>query len=258
MQVDLRDKRVLITGASGGIGSAIVRAFGQAGALVAVNYVGSDSAAKTLVEELTPDRSFAVSADVSNEAQVDSMFEFIEARWGGLDILVNNAGIEVAAQYTWKFSTHDWHKVIGVNLTGPFLCARRALPNMVERRTGVVINVTSVHEIIAWSGHSAYAASKAGLAMLTRTLAQEASQFGVRILNLAPGAIQTPINANVWRDEKGLDDLRSKIPIGRIGEPKEVAAMAVLLASDAASYMTGTTVFVDGGMTDYPSFRHGG
>jgi NAD(P)-dependent dehydrogenase (short-subunit alcohol dehydrogenase family) len=258
MQVDLGGKCVLVTGGSGGIGSAVVRAFRHAGALVAVNYVGADDAAEALVAEIGHDRAFAVCADVGDEGQVASMFAAIESRWGGLDILVNNAGIEVEAAPAWQLSPADWRKVLDINLTGPFLCSRHALHGMVERRSGVIINVTSVHETIAWSGHTAYTASKAGLAMLTRTLAQEASPFGVRVLSLAPGAIRTPINAEVWQSEAGLADLRGKIPLGRIGEPDEVAAMAVVLASDAASYITGTTVFVDGGMTDYPSFRHGG
>lgn len=258
MQIDLRSKRVLVTGGSGGIGSAMVRAFGRAGALVAVNHVGNGAAAYALVAEIGQDRAFAVMADVADDGQVDCMFTAIESRWGGLDILVNNAGIEADAGLAWQFSPEDWRKVLDVNLTGPFLCCRRALQGMVKRRSGVIVNVTSVHETIAWSGHSAYTASKAGLAMLTRTLAQEASPFGVRVLSLAPGAIRTPINAAVWQSEEGLADLRDKIPLGRIGEPDEIAAMVVILASDAASYITGTTVFVDGGMTDYPSFRHGG
>jgi NAD(P)-dependent dehydrogenase (short-subunit alcohol dehydrogenase family) len=258
MQIDLSGRRILVTGGSGGIGSAVARAFGRAGARVAVNYVGDAHAAEALVGEIGPDRALAVGADVGDEAEVDAMFERIESRWGGLDVLVNNAGIESHATPAWELSPQDWRRVLEVNLTGPFLCARLALRGMVERRSGVIINMTSVHEVIAWSGHSAYTASKAGLAMLTRTLAQEASPHGVRVLNLAPGAIRTPINADVWQSDEGLKDLRTKIPLGRIGEPEEVAAMAVILASDAAAYVTGTTVFVDGGMTDYPSFRHGG
>ncbi|MGE0210489.1 MAG: 3-oxoacyl-ACP reductase FabG [Parvibaculaceae bacterium] len=258
MRIDLSGKRVLVTGGSGGIGAAVSRAFGRAGARVAVNYVGNAGAADALVEEIGPERAMAIAADVSDEAQVEAMFARIGSAWGGLDVLLNNAGIETHATPAWELAPSEWRKILEVNLTGAFLCARLALRGMIEQRSGVIINTTSVHEVIAWSGHSAYAASKAGLAMLTRTLAQEASPHGVRVLNLAPGAIRTPINEDVWQSEGGREDLLSKIPLGRIGEPDEVAGMAVVLASDIARYLTGTTVFVDGGMTDYPSFRHGG
>jgi NAD(P)-dependent dehydrogenase (short-subunit alcohol dehydrogenase family) len=258
MLIDLSEKHVLITGGSGGIGSAMAHAFAEAGAFVAVNYVGSHAVADALVNEIGADRAMAIAADVSDEAQVEAMFAAIESRWKSPDVVVNNAGIEVEARPAWELSADDWRRVIDINLTGPFLCAGCALRQMIRRRSGVIINVTSVHEIIAWRDHSAYTASKAGLSMLTRNLAQEAGPFGVRVLSLAPGAIRTPINANMWGSDSGLADLRSKTPFGRIGEPEEVAAMAVILASDAASYMTGTTVFVDGGMTDYPSFMHGG
>lgn len=258
MQIDLGGKHVLVTGGGGGIGSAMVRAFAGAGASVAINYVGSAQAAEKLAGEIGADRAMAIAADISDEAQVQAMFDTLEARWKTLDILINNAGIEVEPQPGWKMAAADWRRVLDINLTGSFLCARRALGPMIRRRAGVIINITSVHEVVAWSGHSAYAVSKAGLAMLTRTLAQEAGPFGIRVINLAPGAIRTPINAQVWQSKTGLADLRSKTPLGRIGKPEEVAAMAVMLASDAASYVTGTTVFVDGGMTDYPDFMHGG
>ena len=148
--------------------------------------------------------------------------------------------------------------MIDINLMGPFLCAREALRRMVAQKRGVILNMSSVHEVIAWSGFSAYTASKAGLGMLTKTLAQEAAPFGVRVVALAPGAIQTPINQDVWSNPQMLADLQEKIALGRMGSPEEIARMAVVLLSDAASYVTGTTVFVDGGMTDYPSFAHGG
>jgi glucose 1-dehydrogenase len=122
----------------------------------------------------------------------------------------------------------------------------------------VIINTSSVHELIAWSGYSAYTASKAGLSMLSKTLAQEAGPYGVRVLCIAPGAIRTAINADVWQDAAGQQDLISKIAIGRVGEPEDVAGMAVVLASDVARYVTGSSVFVDGGMPDYPAFGHGG
>ncbi|MCL4357526.1 SDR family oxidoreductase [Patescibacteria group bacterium] len=148
--------------------------------------------------------------------------------------------------------------IININLIGNFYCARQALKRMVGQKSGVILNTSSVHEIIAWTGHSAYTTSKAGLSMLTKTLAQEAAPYGVRVLALAPGAIKTTINQTVWNNRAGLNDLLEKIPLHRIGEPSEVAQMAVVLVSDAASYVTGRTIFVDGGMTDYPDFAHGG
>jgi NAD(P)-dependent dehydrogenase (short-subunit alcohol dehydrogenase family) len=148
--------------------------------------------------------------------------------------------------------------VIEVNLLGAFACAREALRRMVAQKGGVILNVSSVHEEIAWSGYSAYAASKAAVGMLAKTLAQEAAPHGVRVLSLAPGAIKTPINRAVWGDPKGLKDLLEKIPLNRMGDPAEIAGMAVVLVSDVASYVTGRTIFVDGGMTDYPDFAHGG
>ena len=129
---------------------------------------------------------------------------------------------------------------------------------MVPRKRGVILNFTSVHEVIPWSGYSAYTAAKTGASMLIKTLAQEAAPHGVRVLAVAPGAIQTPINQAVWSDPQGLSDLLSKIPMGRLGQREEIAQMAVFLISDAASYVTGTTVFVDGGMTNYADFAHGG
>ena len=148
--------------------------------------------------------------------------------------------------------------MLRVNLVGGFLCAREALKRMVAQRRGVVLNLTSVHEKIAWGGYGAYAASKAGLSMLTKTMAQEAAPFGVRVLSLAPGAIRTPINRAVWSDPASLADLLTKIPLGRMGEPDEIARVATFLVSDAASYLTGSTVYADGAMTDYPDFAHGG
>ena len=151
-----------------------------------------------------------------------------------------------------------WKKVIEINLVGTFLCARLALQRMVPQKKGVIINLSSVHEQIAWSGYSAYASTKAAVGMLTKTLAQEAAPFGIRVVAIAPGAIRTPINQDVWKDPKSYADLLEKIPLNRIGETSDIAAMAVMLASSASSYVTGCTIYVDGGMTDYPDFAHGG
>ncbi len=145
-----------------------------------------------------------------------------------------------------------------MNLFGAFYCAQQALKRMVPQKSGVILNISSVHEIIPWSGYSAYTASKAALGMMTQTLAQEAAPYGVRVLALGPGAIKTSINRSVWSDPASLKDLLEKIPLNRVGEPEEIARIAVVLVSETASYLTGRTVFVDGGMTDYPDFSHGG
>lgn len=260
MQIDLSGRRVLVTGANSGIGAGLARGFAQCGARVAINYVTHPESAGALVDELKAagHEALALQADVSQPEQVAAMFSQLQAAWGGLDVLVNNAGIDGTAALGWEADPLKWRQVIEVNLLGAYHCARSALAGMVAQKSGVVINLTSVHEVIAWTGYSAYTASKAGLSMLTKTLAQEAAPHGVRVLAIAPGAIRTPINAAVWQDPQGYADLLTKIPLGRIGEVTDVANLAVFLASDLASYMTGSTVYVDGGMTDYPAFQHGG
>lgn len=260
MQIDLHGKRVLVTGGNSGLGAAMVKAFGAAGAKVAVNYVVGAPDAQALVKTLTDagGEAMAIDADISAPEAVASMFAAIDKAWGGIDILINNAGIDGHRALGWEADVDAWRKVIDINLVGAFLCAREALKRMTAQKSGVIINTSSVHEVIAWSGYSAYAASKAGVSMMAKTLAQEAGPFGVRVLCIAPGAIATPINANVWQDPAGLKDLLTKIPLGRIGKPEDIAGMAVVLASDVAGYITATTVFVDGGMTDYPNFMHGG
>ncbi len=260
MDIRLDGKRTLVTGANSGIGRAIAQALGTAGANVAVNYVARPDDAREVVEaiEASGTHAMAVEADVSDADAVEDMFTRVETAWGGIDILVNNAGIDGARALAWEAKLSDWRKVIDVNLVGAFLCCRRALGPMVSRGSGVILNMTSVHEVIPWEGYSAYTTAKAGLSMLTKTLAQEAAPHGIRVLALAPGAIKTPINRNVWGDDASLADLLTKIPQARMGEVDEIARMALVLCSEAASYVTGTTVFVDGGMTLYPSFQHGG
>ena len=260
MEISLKDRRVLVTGANSGIGASIAREAAAAGARVAINYVANPGQAAALVDELRSRGCDAISiaADVADHEQVNAMFADLDARWGGLDVLVNNAGVDGAKALAWEVDPIGWTRVLGINLSGSLHCAREALQRMVGQKRGVVLNMTSVHERIAWSGYSAYTASKAGLSMLTQNLAQEASPFGVRVLALAPGAIRTPINESVWSNPDSLRDLITKIPLGRMGEPEEIARVAIFLVSDAASYMTGSTVYVDGAMTDYPEFAHGG
>lgn len=260
MDVRLDGKRAVVTGGNSGIGEAIALCLADAGARVAINYVTNPDAARSLVQKIQDQHgtAMAIKADVSDPDSIAIMFENIEAAWGGIDILINNAGIDGNRSFGWETDLAAWREVIEVNLAGSFYCAREALQRMVPRKSGVIVNISSVHEEIAWSGYSAYTASKAAVSMLTKTLAQEAAPHGVRVLAVAPGAIKTSINRSVWSDPGSLQDLQEKIPLKRIGEPEEVARMVVVLASDIASYVTGRTIFVDGGMTDYPSFAHGG
>jgi len=260
MNIQLDGKRALVTGGSSGIGEAIARALAEAGARVAINCNAHLESAQKIVEGILKHRgeAFVVQADISDPEAVARMFQQVDGRWGGIDILVNNAGIDGARAFGWEADLDAWRKVIEVNLFGAFYCSREALKRMVPQKSGVILSISSVHEVIAWSGYSAYAASKAALGMMTQTLAQEAAPYGVRVLSLGPGAIKTPINRAVWSDPKSLNDLLEKIPLNRLGEPEDVSRMAVVLVSDVASYLTGRTVFVDGGMTDYPEFSHGG
>lgn len=260
MTIKLDGKRALVTGASSGIGEAVARALAAAGAKVAVHYRTHPESAEALVASIkaADGEAMALQGDVAKPDDVARVFQQMDAKWGGIDILINNAGIDGRRTLGWDIEVNAWRQVIEVNLFGAFYCAREALKRMVPQKSGVILSTSSVHEEIAWSGYSAYTTSKAGLSMLTKTLAQEAAPFGVRVLALAPGAIKTPINRSVWSDPKGLKDLLKKIPLNRVGEPEEVARMVVVLVSDVASYVTGRTVFVDGGMTDYPSFSDGG
>lgn len=260
MQIKLDGKVALVTGASSGIGQAIARALAASGAHVAINYIAhaevADATAKAIVD--AGGAAIAVQADVSDPAAVQAMFDAVQRQLGPLDILINCAGIDGKQAVSWEADLDAWRKVIEVNLFGTMYCSRLALQSMIPRKTGVILNISSVHEAIAWSGYSAYTSSKAAVAMLTKTMAQEAAPFGVRVLAVAPGAIQTDINKSVWSGPAQLHDLLAKIPLGRMGQVQDIGGLVTVLVSDVAGYVTGTTVFVDGGMTDYPSFAHGG
>jgi glucose 1-dehydrogenase len=260
MNIKLDGKRALVTGGNSGIGAAIALGLAEAGSKVAINYVAHREATDALVQTIKQKHGEAIpiQADVYDPKAVAELFRQIDAAWGGIDILINKAGIDGARALGWEADVTAWRKVIEVNLFGAFYCAREALKRMVPQKSGVVLSTTSVHEEIAWSGYSAYTASKAAVSMLTKTLAQEAAPHGVRVLAVAPGAIKTPINRSVWDHPQGLQDLLTKIPLQRIGEPEDIARMVVVLVSNVASYITGRTIFVDGGMTDYPGFAHGG
>lgn len=260
MKIDLTGKRALVTGGSSGIGSAIAKALAAAGAQVALTYSTHPKSAHAVVSSIRKRRgkAIALKANVADLEEVAGLFREIDHAWDGLDILVNNAGMDGDRALSWESDPASWRHVLEVNLFGAFYCAREALKRMVPQKSGVVLGISSVHEEIAWSGYSAYTASKAGLAMLIKTLAQEAAPHGVRVLSLAPGAIKTPINRAVWSNPKEMRDLLKKIPLNRIGQPEEIAAMAVVLVSDTASYLTGRSIVIDGGMTDYPDFARGG
>src|SRR5947209_1025540 len=256
----LEGRHALVTGANSGIGRAIAIRLAQEGASVAINYVTHPEAADAVVKEIvdTGAKAIAVQADVSNEQQVDAMIEQVVKELGGLDIMVNNAGFETQHSFL-EMPADAWRKVLDVDLTGAFLCAQRAARVMVNSGTGgAIVNITSVHQVIPWGGFAHYCAAKAGLDMLTKTAALELANQRVRVNSVAPGAIKTPINQNVWSNPETLKDLLRKIPTERMGETDEIAKAVAFLCSDEASYITGAVLFVDGGMTLYPEFRHGG
>ncbi|HSB03933.1 MAG TPA: SDR family oxidoreductase [Thermodesulfobacteriota bacterium] len=265
--ITLNNQSALVTGASSGIGWAIAVALGKAGANVAINYhldqEGADRAAQEIRRE--KGRAFVIQADVSDEAQVASMFQETLREFKALDILVSNAGIQKDAKFV-EMTLDQWQGVLGTNLTGAFLCAREAariflrqglVPNR-SRAAGKIIFVSSVHQAIPWAGHANYAASKGGMLLLMKTIAQELAPYKVRVNAIAPGAIKTPINRKAWETPEAEDSLLKLIPYDRVGETQDVAPVAVWLASDQSDYVTGTTLYVDGGMLLYPGFRTGG
>ncbi len=263
----LRGQRALVTGANSGIGEGIARALGAAGAAVVVNYVSAPEAAHRVVDDIKASGSdaMAVAADVSKEADVEAMFAGMLQAWGGIDILVSNAGIQRDAPVT-EMTLAQWNQVIGVNLTGAFLTARAAARAMIRqglrpeisRATGKIVFVSSVHEIIPWAGHVNYAASKGGMKLFMQSLAQELAPRRIRVNSVAPGAIMTPINRAAWETEQARAALLTLIPYGRIGVADDIGRAVAWLASDAADYVHGQTLVVDGGMTLYPEFAHGG
>ena len=263
----LSGQKALVTGANSGIGRAVALGLGTAGADVGVNYVTGPEAADAVVEEIRGSGTDAVAlqADVSDEDQVIAMYRQFVERFGHIDILVANAGVQRDAPFI-DMTLADWNTVIAINLTGQFLCCREAVRAMarqgvvagVSKAAGKIICMSSVHERIPWAGHVNYAASKGGVMMLMQSLAQEVAPLKIRVNLIAPGAIRTPINTAAWSTPEAYGALMTLVPYGRIGEPEDVARAAVWLASDEADYMTGATLFVDGGMTLYPGFASGG
>ncbi|MEA2421242.1 MAG: glucose 1-dehydrogenase [Thermoleophilaceae bacterium] len=253
----LAGRRALVTGSASGIGRSTVLRLASEGASAVVNYVGSRDPADAVVEEISAagGRAIAVAADVSSEEQVQAMFARAAEELGGpVDLLVNNAGVE-APFLLVDMPLEEWNRVIGVNLTGTFLCAREAARGMVAAGApGIVVNVSSVHEVIAWERFGHYCASKGGMKLWAQTIAKELAPHRIRVVNVAPGAIATPINKDVLEDDVKRRAVEAEIPWGRFGKPEEIAAAVAWLASAEAEYVTGTTLFVDGGMTAYPGF----
>jgi len=263
----LTGQKALVTGANSGIGKGVAIALGAAGAAVVVNYVADESAAKEVVQEIESHGSpaIAIKADVSQESEVHVMFEEMLSVFGTVDILVNNAGLQRDAAFH-EMTLAQWNMVIAVNLTGQFLCAREAAREFLRRgvnpevscAAGKIINMSSVHEVIPWAGHANYAASKGGVMMLSRSMGQELAPQRIRVNSICPGAIRTPINTDAWETETAYDALMNLIPYKRIGEPDDIARAAVWLASDDSDYVSGISLFIDGGMTLYPGFSSGG
>jgi len=267
MQVSLKGQNALVTGASSGIGEGIAKALAAAGAAVIVNYAGNAQAASRVVDAIKTagGEARAIRADVSQEAEVEAMFAEMQAAWGRVDILVSNAGVQKDAAFL-DMTLEQWNAVLGVNLTGTFLCARAAARAMVRqgvvpgvsRAAGKIVCISSVHEVIPWAGHVNYAASKGGMKLFMQSMAQELAPHRIRVNSIAPGAIQTAINRAAWETPEALTSLLTLIPYGRIGVPEDIGQAAVWLVSDAADYVHGQSIFVDGGMTLYPEFAHGG
>lgn len=258
----------VVTGAASGIGRDCALALGEAGCAVVVNHLPGDAAAAAELAasiDSAGGRALLVAADISVEADVEAMFREAVGHFGTVHILVNNAGIQWGARFA-DMSLAQWRKVMAVNLDGQFLCARAAIREFLRRgpqpevsaATGKIICTSSVHQTIPWAFEANYAASKGGVMLLMQSLAQEFAPQRIRANAVAPGAIRTPINRAAWDNEEAMNKLLRLIPYGRIGEPRDVANAVLFLASDLSDYMTGATVFVDGGMALYPSFRGAG
>ena len=263
----LQDQRALVTGANSGIGEGVARALADAGASVVVNYVSGEAQARQVVDDIqgAGGKALAIRADVSREDQVQAMFREAIDTWGSIDILVNNAGLQRDAPLH-EMTLADWQLVLDVNLTGQFLCAREAVREFrrrgvvpaLSRAAGKIICMSSVHDVIPWAGHANYAASKGGVSLLMKTMAQELASHRIRVNAISPGAIRTPINRSAWDTPHAEAQLLRLIPYGRVGETGDIGRATAWLASDLSDYINGATLYVDGGMTLYPEFRGNG
>lgn len=257
----------LVTGASSGIGAGVAKALAKAGANVAINHPNTPETADRVVKEICAagGQAIALGADVSNEDQVKHMYAELFDAFGTIDILVANAGLQRDSQLV-DMTLQEWQFVLNVNLTGQFLCAREAAREFMRRgvnsersiAAGKIICMSSVHEVIPWAGHCNYAASKGGVMLMMKSMAQELAPHRIRVNSIGPGAIKTPINRMAWETPEAEAELLKLIPYERVGLPEDIAKAAVWLASDESDYVTGITLFVDGGMTLYPGFATGG
>jgi len=263
----LKGQKALVTGANSGIGKAAALSLARAGADVVVNYVSRPEAAEELVKDISSygGRAFAHRANVAREDEVQGMFKKMIEEFGTIDILVNNAGLQKDAPID-QMTLADWQFVLDVNLTGQFLCAREAIREFKRRgvrkevscAAGKIICMSSVHEVIPWAGHVNYAASKGGVMLMMKSIAQEVAPHRIRVNSVCPGAVRTPINMEAWGTPEAYRELMKLIPYKRIGEPDDIGRACVWLASDDSDYIHGASVFVDGGMTLYPGFETGG
>jgi len=267
-QAVLKGQKALVTGAGSGIGKQVAIALGHAGADVVVNYVTDPDKAEETVQEIKRRcgvEAFAVQADVSSEDQVQAMFKKMCQEYGTIDILVNNAGLQQDASFD-EMTLAQWNKVLDVNLTGQFLCARETVREFKRRgvrkeiscAAGKIICMSSVHDIIPWAGHVNYAASKGGVMLMMKSIAQEVAAWRIRVNAVSPGAIRTPINMEAWSTPEAYNELMKLVPYKRIGEPDDIGRATVWLASDYSDYVNGICLYVDGGMTLYPGFETGG
>jgi glucose 1-dehydrogenase len=259
----------IVTGASSGIGAGCAKALAAAGATVVVNYPAeaAKAAAAAVLDEIKAQGGTGIiyACDVSQEAQVKQMFSGVVTQFGVLDILVNNAGLQRDSAFQ-DMTLEQWNTVLGVNLTGQFLCAREAIRIFLKqgvikdrsRAAGKIICMSSVHEEIPWGGHANYAASKGGIMMLMKSIAQEFAPVKIRVNSIGPGAIKTPINHTAWETPAAEKKLLELIPYNRVGVVEDIGGVAVWLASDDSDYITGQTIFVDGGMTLFPGFSTNG
>lgn len=263
----LKGQTAIVTGASSGIGKEIAVAVGKAGANVIINYRSPKDNLDDMIEDIESCGGKAIlhQADVSREDDVMGMFESARQEYGRVDILINNAGLQQDAAFD-EMTLAQWQKVIDVNLTGQFLCAREAVREFKKNgvdptlscAAGKLICISSVHEIIPWAGHVNYAASKGGVMLMMKSIAQEVAPYRIRVNSICPGAIKTPINTDAWSTPEAEKELLKLIPYQRVGETDDISRVAVWLASDDSDYINGTSIFVDGGMTLYPGFAAGG
>src|SRR6201998_2997804 len=247
----LEGKTVLITGGSQGIGQGIAFRLAEEGVDIVVDYVGSSQSADATVAQIQKRgrRGLAVEADISSVDQIHSMMKQAVDSFGGVDVLVNNAGVEKHASI-WEATEHDYDLVLTINLKGAFFASQAfAQHRMAVKKPGKIINVSSVHEDLPFPHFTSYCASKGGMKMMMRNLSIELAPFGITINNIAPGAIETPINTALLNDPTKLKTLLENIPLARLGKTSDVAGVAAFLASSDADYITGATIVVDGGLT---------